>query len=45
MTWPEGPFGKTVAGEVAFPWGKNYRVDGHYGSEYFASAPQHLSVG
>lgn len=33
MTWPEGPFGKTIAGEVAFPWGKNYEGGG---SKYFS---------
>jgi hypothetical protein len=37
MTWPEGPFGKTIAGEVAFPWGKNYLVGDKKGSEYFRS--------
>lgn len=28
LRWPDGPFAKTIAGEVAFPWGKNYLSGG-----------------
>ena len=28
LRWPDGPFAKTIAGRVAFPWGKNYLSGG-----------------
>jgi hypothetical protein len=34
LRWPEGPFAKTIAGKVAFPWGKNYLSGG---SKYIRS--------
>jgi hypothetical protein len=34
LRWPDGPFAKTIAGKVAFPWGKNYLSGG---SKYIGS--------